>query len=120
MANPKPVSAALRSRCGVCNEGKVFKSKMQFKDKCDVCGQDFSMADTADGPAYFVGFGLLILIMPFAVLIPLSDLPLLGKLFGYVILLGVVGALIWYVLPIVKALFLNLQIFDKSGHPKFK
>jgi len=120
MPEAKPITAALRKRCGVCNHGKVFRSRMQFKDRCDHCGQDFTIADTADGPAYFVGFAMLILVMPFAVVLPISKLSLGFKLLGYGILIGVTLFLILFLLPIVKAMFLNLQIFHKAGPADFE
>ena len=120
MSYSKPVTAALRLKCGVCNEGKVFERRMQFRDQCEVCGQDFSIADTADGPAYFVGFALLILTMRFAVVLSIAELSLGAKLFGYALLVALTGWLIFVLLPIVKALFLNLQIFHRAGQIKFK
>ena len=120
MTDPKPVTAALRLRCGVCNQGRVFESKLRFKDRCDHCGQDFTIADTADGPSYFVGFGIMILMMPFAVVIPISDLSFVGMLTGYMIMIAVTLGLIWFVLPIVKAMFLNLQIYHRAEQSTFE
>ena len=119
MTIAKPITAAFRHKCGVCNEGTVFQSRMQFKESCDVCGQDFTNADTADGPAYFVGFAMLILTMPFAVVLSIADLSFSQKLFGYMLLIAVTAGLIWVLLPIVKTLFLNLQIYHRSGQTKF-
>ena len=78
------------------------------------------MADTADGPAYFVGFAIMILVMPFAVVLPISKLSIGAKLLGYVILIGATIGLILTLLPIVKAIFLNLQIYHKSGQADFE
>ncbi len=119
MTIAKPITAAFRHKCGVCNKGYVFKSRMQFKEKCDVCGQDFTNADTADGPAYFVGFAMLIFTMPFAVVLSIADLSLVQKLFGYTLLFAFTAGLIWVLLPIVKTLFLNLQIFHRAGQAVF-
>ena len=62
----------------------------------------------------------MILIMPFAVIIPISSLSLAGKIAGYLIMLAVTVGIIWFVLPIVKAMFLNLQIYHRAEQSKFE
>ena len=57
-----PVSAGIKGRCPRCGEGKIFRHVLGFRKQCDVCGLDFSFADTADGPAVFAMF-----IMGFAI-----------------------------------------------------
>ena len=42
-----PLKAALRGRCGVCSQGKLFEGFLKLKSRCDHCGQDFTVADTA-------------------------------------------------------------------------
>ncbi len=32
----------------------MFKGFLKFRPSCEVCGQDFSRFDSADGPAFFV------------------------------------------------------------------
>lgn len=49
-----PASAAMRGRCPHCGEGKLFKGFVTLEDKCNVCGQSFTFADSGDGPAVFV------------------------------------------------------------------
>ena len=67
--NPSTVSAGLRCRCPRCGEGRLFSSFLTVADRCDRCGLDYSFADPADGPAFFVmsGVGVLgmILLMAF-------------------------------------------------------
>ncbi len=77
-------------------------------------------ADTADGPAFFVGFGVLIFTAPFLFLIPMSPLPGLLKA-GAILLLALVitGLSIW-LLPVAKAILLNLQLHHKSGEAEFE
>lgn len=118
MASAKPITAALRGRCGTCGEGKLFRSYLKLKDKCDVCGQDFTVADTADGPAFFVGFFVLILFAPPLFLIPLADIPMaikIGAILTTVVLSVVVTLLL---LPIAKGIFFNLQVHHDSGQRK--
>jgi len=41
-------------RCPRCGEGHIFKGFLKIRDRCEVCGLDYSYADPADGPAVFV------------------------------------------------------------------
>jgi uncharacterized protein (DUF983 family) len=49
---------ASRSRCPRCGQGKLFNGFLKLAPRCNVCGLDFSFADTADGPAFFVMMGM--------------------------------------------------------------
>jgi uncharacterized protein (DUF983 family) len=66
MANVSPISAGLRCRCPNCGEGHVFRGFLTFKDRCEACDADLSIADAGDGPAFFVMFAALIVIVPSA------------------------------------------------------
>ena len=44
----------IRSRCPRCGEGALFSGFLTLKPRCEHCGLDFSFADSADGPAFFV------------------------------------------------------------------
>jgi uncharacterized protein (DUF983 family) len=41
-------------RCPRCGQGRLFKGFLSLRDGCEVCGLDYSFADPADGPAFFV------------------------------------------------------------------
>jgi len=43
----------IRGRCPRCGEGHIFKGYLSLAKECEVCGLDYSFADTADGPAFF-------------------------------------------------------------------
>lgn len=60
---PSSLSAGLRCRCPRCGEGKLFRSFLKIADRCDACGLDYSFADPADGPAFFVMSGVGIIVM---------------------------------------------------------
>ena len=48
------LSTGLRCRCPRCGEGKLFSGFLTVAKECDACGLDYSFADPADGPAFFV------------------------------------------------------------------
>lgn len=71
-------------------------------------------ADTADGPAFFVGFGVLILTSPFLFLVPMSPLPLLLKVLAMLAVGALVMGLCLWLLPVMKAILLNLQLEHRA------
>jgi len=58
MATPSTLIAGLRCRCPRCGEGKLFSGFLKLAKSCDSCGLDYSFADPADGPAFFVMSGV--------------------------------------------------------------
>ncbi len=55
---PRPILTGLRCRCPGCGQGKLFSGFLTLAKRCDRCGLDFSFADPADGPAFFVMSGV--------------------------------------------------------------
>lgn len=49
-----PVLTGIRCRCPRCGQGPLLKGYLTIAEKCTTCGLDYSFADTADGPAFFV------------------------------------------------------------------
>ncbi len=49
-----PLQTGIRGRCPRCGEGKIFDGFLTMAKGCKVCGLDYSFADPADGPAFFV------------------------------------------------------------------
>lgn len=78
-----------------------------------------TVADTADGPAFFVGFGVLILMAPFLFLVPLSPLSIGMKVLAMLGVAGVMTVLCMWLLPAVKGVFLNLQIEHAAVEARF-
>ena len=56
--NPYPrlstLSTGLRCRCPRCGEGPLLTGYLTIRESCPECGLDYSFADPADGPAFFV------------------------------------------------------------------
>ena len=71
------LSVATRAKCPRCGKGKLFDGFLKLAKRCDVCGLDYSFADPADGPAFFVMMGMGIPVTGIAVWIELAfDPPL--------------------------------------------
>jgi len=49
-----PIQTGLRGLCPQCGQGHLFNGFLTVSPKCEVCGLDYSFADPADGPAFFV------------------------------------------------------------------
>jgi uncharacterized protein (DUF983 family) len=60
---PTTIWAGLHCRCPRCGEGHLFSRFLTVDDHCEACGLDFSFADPADGPAFFVMSGVSIIVM---------------------------------------------------------
>ncbi|WP_419905809.1 DUF983 domain-containing protein [Kiloniella sp.] len=43
-----------RGKCPRCGEGKIFNGFLTVAPGCESCGLDYSFADPADGPAFFI------------------------------------------------------------------
>lgn len=48
------LAAGLKGRCPRCGQGHLFRGFIEIAPSCDVCGLNFSFADTGDGPAVAV------------------------------------------------------------------
>ena len=51
-----PIMRGLAGRCPRCGKGKLFRGFLDLAPRCEQCGLDYSFADAADGPAFFVMF----------------------------------------------------------------
>ncbi len=120
MAAPSPILAGLRQRCPSCGEGRLYEGYLKFRTECAVCGQDYTLADTADGPAFFVGFAALILFAPVYFILPMMGLPLAGLIISYAVMLAACVGFCLALLPVVKALMLTLQIHHRAEEARFE
>jgi uncharacterized protein (DUF983 family) len=70
MSDKSFLSYALSCKCPKCHEGDLYKKgiTVDLRDKCDVCGLDFTKNDSADGPAVFMIFVLGFLLVPLALI----------------------------------------------------
>ncbi|NBC20929.1 MAG: DUF983 domain-containing protein [Alphaproteobacteria bacterium] len=120
MPQASPVMAGLKCRCFNCGEGRVFRGYLTLKSRCETCGQDFTAADPADGPAFFAMFAALILFGPFAFILPLTGWPVWALVPAYLLLIGAMIAFVLWLLRPLKAILLNLQLHHKAEEAQFE
>jgi uncharacterized protein (DUF983 family) len=48
------ILSGLLGRCPACGRGRMFSGYLTLAPRCNVCGLDYSFADSGDGPAVFV------------------------------------------------------------------
>jgi uncharacterized protein (DUF983 family) len=48
--------SGLLGRCPACGRGRLFQGFLSLLPRCEHCGLDFSFADSADAPAFFIMF----------------------------------------------------------------
>lgn len=115
-----PILSGLRQRCGACGKGRLFHAYLKLNEACPHCGRDMRAADTADGPAFFVGFGVLILTAPFLFLVPMSPLPAALKVLAMIGVGALVTGLCLWLLPVAKGILLNLQLHHQAEQASFE
>lgn len=49
-----PLRTGILGLCPRCGKGHLFAGFLKLRQSCEVCGLDYSFADPADGPAFFV------------------------------------------------------------------
>src|SRR5262245_22398534 len=69
------LSVGIRGRCPECGEGHLFSGFLTLAPRCEVCGLDYSFADPADGPAFFVMMTMAIPVVFLAVWMELTFEP---------------------------------------------
>lgn len=114
---PLPIISGLRCRCPRCGEGKLFSGFLKLAPSCEVCGLDFSFADPADGPAFFVMSGVGMLVIAVFTWVEIAYRPPLWFHLATVFPALIVGCL--GCLRPVKAWLVASQYFHKAEEARF-
>jgi uncharacterized protein (DUF983 family) len=113
-----PLSAGLRCRCPNCGEGRLFRGFLKFKERCDACEADLTIADVGDGASFFVMWVALILVAPTAMVFELLVAP--PKWVHFVLWPPIIIVLCMFLLRPFKATLFALQWKHKAGEAKFE
>lgn len=111
---PHPVAAGLACRCPRCGNGALFKGPLSLSlgERCGVCGLDYAVIDSGDGPAVFAIFILGFLILGGALI---AEFKFGVPVWGHVLLWGLLTPLTALVLlRVLKATLAALQIRYKA------
>ncbi len=117
---PSPILTGLTGRCPACGKGRLFSGYLKFNPACPECGQDFTGFDTADGPAFFVGFLVLIVFAPIYFLMPMLDMPGWAMAIGYMVLIAACIGFCLALLPPFKGVLANLQLHHRAEEARFE
>lgn len=111
-----PVKAGLGCRCPRCGKGKLYKGFLDFADKCDHCGLDFSKFENGDGPAVFIMLILGFIIVGAALVVEVTFKP---PLWVHAVLWGpsIIGGSIALLRP-AKGLIVAMQYTHDAGEGK--
>jgi uncharacterized protein (DUF983 family) len=107
------LSAALFKRCPRCGEGPLFTGFLRLRPACTVCGLDYTKSDSGDGPAVFGIFLIGPIAALFAFWFQMAFQPDVWVFMA--VLTGLIAALSWFLLPVLKAGLVALQYRNKAG-----
>ncbi len=95
----------------------MFDGFLKLRTSCPACNADFSAADAGDGPAFFVMFLVLILVVPAAMVVELTLHP---PTWVHMIVWPpvILGLSIWLLRPFKATLF-ALQWRHNAGEARF-
>lgn len=112
VAPVSPVPAAVAGRCPHCGQGKLFRGFIKVAERCAFCGLDYAFADAGDGPAVFVSFAALVVVVGLALVIDAYYEPSIWVLM--LILIPLILTLCLGLLRPTKGLMIGLQYRNKA------
>jgi uncharacterized protein (DUF983 family) len=104
-------------RCPRCGTGKLFSGFLALRSRCEHCGLEFSFADSADAPAFFVIFFSGFIVAGSALAVEMIYSPpywVHALLWGPLILLTTLAPL-----RPIKGLMIALQFHHKAAEGRF-
>lgn len=112
-----PVKAGLACRCPRCGRGRLFSGYLQVAERCESCGLDLKSADSGDGPAVFVVFIVLAVVVPLVFAVWAIFEP---PVWVHVILWPplILGLSMWLLRP-AKGILVALQYKHQAGEHRF-
>jgi len=108
----------LKCCCPECGQGRLFNGFLTLAPRCEACGLDFSFADPADGPAFFVMMTMAIPATAFGVWVEMAYEPAL-----WVHLLTTLPFLLLSCVPTIrpfKGMLVASQYASKAEEARFE
>ena len=72
IAEPRPLDCGLHGQCPRCGAKTLFRSYIQFADRCSSCALDFASFNVGDGPAAFLTLVLGAIVVVLAITLELT------------------------------------------------
>jgi uncharacterized protein (DUF983 family) len=110
---PSPIWSGIKGRCPHCGKGHLFAGFIDVASACDVCGEDFSKADSGDGPVIFI--------IMLASLVVLGSMLVIDTLYSppmwlqMLVWMPVMTALVLGLMRPFKGVLICLQFHHKAG-----
>lgn len=113
-----PIPTGLAGRCPRCGQGHLFSGFLTVAPRCETCGLDYSFADSADGPAFFIMTIAGLLVVGFALWLELSFEPP----FWVHLVTTLPVAFLLCVAPLrpIKGVMIALQYANKAEEGRFE
>ena len=112
------VSVGIRGRCPRCGEGRLFAGFLKLAPRCNVCGLDYSFADPADGPAFFVMMTMAFPVTAFGIWVELAYEPPLWVHFVTTLPLLLLACI--PILRPIKGILVASQYINKAEEGRFE
>lgn len=107
------IKAGILGRCPNCGEGNLFAGFLKIAKSCHVCGQDYSFADSGDGPVVFVILVIGFIVLGLALWLEVNFQPPLWLHLIIAIPLALILSLI--LVRWLKAVLITLQFKHKAA-----
>ncbi len=113
-----PMKVGMAGKCPRCGRGQLFDGFLGLKDQCPSCGLDYRIADSGDGPAFFVMSIVGTFAVLFAVIVRFAfgAPPWLTLLLAF----GFTGALTALLLRPAKAILFAMQYRNKAAEGRLE
>ncbi len=109
------IKNGLRLKCPNCTQGRLLAGYLKPADACRVCNEDFTSLRADDGPAWATLIIVGHLISPAFLLFATPNVTL--RWIGFAIVLSLMLAMVFFLQPRMKGLFMALIWHNRAGDP---
>ncbi|PWL19094.1 hypothetical protein DKP76_00520 [Falsochrobactrum shanghaiense] len=108
-----PVGSGITGHCPRCGEGRLFKGYLAVAPRCEICGLDYSFADSGDGPAAFAILIISFIVLGAALWLEVNFGPPLWVQFTLWVPIAIILSLI--AMRSIKGVLINMQYRHKAA-----
>ena len=111
------LSTGIRCRCPRCGKGPLLRGYLTIRDQCPACHLDYSFADPADGPAFFVMSGVGVLGMILLMVVEFTIHPPIWV--HFMVTMPLIAVMCLSVLRPFKGWLVSEQYIHKAAPPEW-